>query len=183
MISNMRLGQKDASPEAEDRALFKTYGGPIEVEMVPHVSRPGKHLFLCRAFFESTREIVVVISGRRTEEVKPLENFLKQMESASHQQAVARCAPAPTTDQVRVPVQIKGSWDVRVHSDPDEEDIKIVQLIVARWAFTDPGGKLHQFGESPAFDQTTQRRGKSYILQSREIDAVPRAPRFGAPED
>lgn len=36
--------------------------------------------------------------------------------------------------------------------------------------------------EAPAFDSTTRRRTKAYILQSCEIDAVPRAPRLGTSE-
>jgi len=169
--------------EAEDRALFKTYGGPIEVDMVPLVSRPNKTLFLAKAFFEGTREIVVVISGRRAQEAKTLESYLKLFESSAQKTAAARGAPPPHPNAIKLPVQIKGSWEVKLQSQNGGEDVKVVQLIAARWAFTDNKGTLHQFGESPAFDSTTRRRKKSYILQSREIDAVPRASRFGIPEE
>lgn len=177
------IGDTGGTPEAEDRALFKTYGGPIEVEMVPLVSRPNKNLFLVKAYFEKTRDIVVVISGRRAQEAKTLEAYLKQVESAALQHAAARRVPAPDPNSIKLPVKIKGSWEVKLQSRVDGEEVKVVQLIAARWAFTDRSGTLHQFGESPAFDSTTRRRKKSYILQSREIDAVPRAPRFGAVEE
>lgn len=182
-MSNSDSNATSVSAEEEDRALFKTYGGPIEVEMVPRLSRPNRHLFLAKAFFEGTREIVVVISGRRAQETKTLETYLKKIESSALQRAVARRAPPPETDKIRLPLQIKGSWEIKLQSEPDSEDIKILQLIAARWAFTDSGGQLHQFGESPAFDSTTRRRNKSYILQSREIDALPRAPKFGGSEE
>ena len=53
------------SPEEEDRALFTTYGGPIEVEIVPAFQRPSPALFLAKGFFEKNTEIIVLFSGRR----------------------------------------------------------------------------------------------------------------------
>ena len=172
-------GNGTVTPEQEDRALFKTYGGPIEVEIVPSFQRPNRQLFLAKGFFQTDTEIIAVFSGRRAQETDALRRSLEALESVAAQRAVAqRCAP-PRTEQIRLPVQVKGSWQHRFFSDDDGEDVKIFQLIVGRWAFKDMHGQLRQFGEAPAFDLNTRRRNTSYILQRREIDAVPRNPKFG----
>ena len=38
---------------------------------------------------------------------------------------------------------------------------------------------MHQFGEAPAFDINARRGKRSYMLQEREIDAIPRSSRLG----
>ena len=174
-----RLGE---SPEQEDRDLFKTYGGPIEVEIVPGFHRSGRYLFLARAFFETDKEIVCVFSGRRALDTGPLARTLQAMESVAAQRAAAQRRPPPPKDAVRLSVQIKGAWQHQYYSDDDGEEVKIFQLVVARWGFTDLQGQAHQFGESPAFEVRAQRRVKSRILQHREIDAVPRQRAVGPAE-
>ncbi|MFK7765500.1 MAG: hypothetical protein AB8B62_19710 [Roseobacter sp.] len=173
------IGRSGVTPEAEDRALFKTYGGPIEVEMTPGFQRPNKFLFLAKAFFEKDTEIVAVFSGRRAAETKALSQALSALETAANQHAISKRAAPPKVDAIRLPVQIKGSWQYHVYSDDDGEDIRVFQLVVARWGFKDSRGQLHQFGEAPAFDTTARRRNTSYILQKREIDAVPRVTTHG----
>ncbi|MFK7744240.1 MAG: hypothetical protein AB8B47_04230 [Roseobacter sp.] len=182
-MQNSFLGIQGATPEQEDRGLFKTYGGPMEVEMVPHVTRPKKFLFLAKAYFETNTEILAVFSGRRATETTPLRRLLNAMENNARQHAVARRAPPPNLDLIRLPVQIKGSWQYEFYRNDDGEEIKVVQLIVARWAFSDATGKLHQFGEAPAYDLQTRQRNKSYILQTRDVDAIPRDSRLGAQKE
>ncbi len=168
------IGRPGATPEEEDRALFKTYGGPIEIDMTPGFQRPNKFLFLAKAYFEKDTEIVAVVSGRRAGETGLLVQTLSAMESAANQKAVARRAAPPKVDDIRLPVQIKGSWQYHVYSDANGDDVRVFQLVVARWGFKDIRGRLHQFGEAPAFDTSARRKNASYILQRREIDAVPR---------
>lgn len=178
-MENSSIGTLGATPEQEDRALFKTYGGPMEVEIVPHFQRPKKHLFLAKGFFDGNTEIIAVFSGRRALETKPLSQYLKALENATRQRAVAHRLPPPNLESIRLSVQIKGSWQYKFYRDADGEEFKVFELLVARWAFTDQQGTLHQFGEAPAFDVKTRKRNKSYILQSRDVDAVPRESRLG----
>lgn len=167
------------TPEEEDRALFTTYGGPIEVELVPAFQQPNPALFLVKAFFEKTTEIITVFSGRRVRETEHLRRTLAAMDSMAKQRAAAKRAPPPPTGHIRLPVQIKGSWQHRYMANDRGEDVKIIQLIAGRWTFNDLRGDAHQFGEAPAFDLNARRGAKSYILQRREIDAVPRSSRLG----
>ncbi len=177
------ISGENMTPEQEDRALFKTYGGPIEVEIVPAFQRPNPKLFLAKAFFEGGREIITVFSGRRAAETEALRRTLTAMESMATQRAAARRSAPPKTEEIRLPVQIKGSWQHRFFNDDDGEGVKIFQLIGARWTFADLRGQALQFGEAPAFDLKMRRRNKSYILQKREIDAVQYDPRLGNGQD
>jgi hypothetical protein len=182
-MADKTTGDAGKTPEQEDRELFSTYGGPITVEIVPAFQRPNRDLFLAKAFFEGDREIITVFSGRRAFETDHLRRTLEAMESVAGQRAAARRTAPPKTEAIRLPVQIKGSWQHRFFSNDDGDDVKIFQLIVGRWTFQDLQGDSHQFGEAPAFDVKARRRNKSYILQKREIDAVPRSPRLGAAGD
>ncbi|WP_298839130.1 hypothetical protein [uncultured Roseobacter sp.] len=176
------IGRLGESPEQEDLDLFRTYGGPIEVEIVPGFHRSGRYLFLARAFFESDKEIVTVFSGRRALDTGPLARTLQALESLAAQRAAAQRRPPPPKDAIRLPVQIKGAWQHQYYADDEGEEVKIFQLLVARWSFTDLQGQEHQFGESPAGAVRAQRRVKSRILQRREIDAVPRERASGPAE-
>ncbi|WP_300036333.1 hypothetical protein [uncultured Roseobacter sp.] len=168
------IGRLGETPEQEDRDLFRTYGGPIRVEIVPGFHRSGKYLFLARAFFQQDKEIVTLFSGRRALDTGPLAQTLQALESLAAQRAAAERRPAPPKDAIRLPVQIKGAWQHQYYADDDGEEVKIFQLVVARWGFTDLQGQSHQFGESPACDVKSSRRVKSRMLQPREIDALPR---------
>lgn len=182
-MDNNFIGRRGGTPEQEDRALFKTYGGPIEVEMVPSFQRPDKHLFMVKAFFQKEIEIIAIFSGRRALETDQLKRTLSSLESLAAQRAAARKMQPPPTDMIRLPVQIKGSWQQKFYSDDEGQDVKVYQLLVARWAFNDLLGQPHQFGEAPAYDIPTRKRAKSRILQRREIDAVQREWRPGTVED
>lgn len=163
------------SPEQEDRALFRTYGGPIEIELVPKTSRTTSGDFLVQAFFDHTREISVIFPGRRAREIGPLEAHLRWIDSRARRAAVAARRPSPNPELIRLPVKIKGAWRQQFWRDAEDNENGIYQLVAARWAFTDQTGTLVQFGEAPAYDMTTRQRPKSYILTRREIDAVPRS--------
>ncbi len=167
------------SPEEEDRALFTTYGGPIEVEMVPAFQQPKAALFLVKAYFEKTTEIITVFSGRRAREAEHLRRTLATMDSIAKQRAAAKRAEPPPAGLIRLPVLIKGSWQHRYVANEQGEDVKIIQLIAGRWTFKDLRGEMHQFGEGPAIDINARRGKRSYMLQEREIDAIPRSSRLG----
>lgn len=167
------------SPEEEDRALFTTYGGPIEVEIVPAFQRPSPALFLAKGFFEKNTEIIVLFSGRRAPHAEHLRRTLAAMESIAKQHAAAKRTPPPPVHAIRLQVQIKGSWQHRYVPNDQGEDVKIIQLVVGRWTFKDLRGEMHQFGEAPAFDINARRGKRSYMLQEREIDAIPRSSRLG----
>lgn len=167
--------------EEEDRALFTTYGGPIEVEMVPAFQQPNAALCLVKAYFEKNTEIIAVFSGRRVRQTEHLRRTLSALESLAGQRAAAQRSLPPRPEQIRLPVQVKGSWQHRLMTNDKGEDVKIIQLIVGRWTFKDLRGDMHQFGEAPAFDIDARRGKRSYILQEREIDAVRQSPRHGQP--
>lgn len=176
-------GRAGVTPEEEDRALFTTYGGPVEVEIVPAFQQPSRTLFLAKAFFEKNTEIIAVFSGRRALQTEHLRRTLAALESITSQRAAAKRMAPPGPEAIRLPVQIKGSWQHRYMANDQGENVKIIQLIVGRWAFKDLRGDAHQFGEAPAFDINARRGNKSYILQKREIDAVPQSSRMGQSTD
>lgn len=165
--------------EEEDRALFSTYGGPIEVEMVPAFQQPGPSLFLVKAFFEKNTEIITVFSGRRARQTEHLRRTLAAMDTLAKQRAAASHASQGAAEHLRLPVQIKGAWQHRYVPNDKGEDVKIIQLIVGRWSFKDLRGEAYQFGEGPVFDVNARRGKRSYMLQKREIDAIPRSSRLG----
>ncbi|WP_299673746.1 hypothetical protein [uncultured Roseobacter sp.] len=165
------------SPEQEDRGLFRTYGGPIEVELVPRLSRDAAGDVVIHAFFKGVREISVMFPGRRAREIGPLHQHLRWLDSRARRAAVAARRPSPSPDLVRLSVQVKGAWRQQSRRDDDDIENGIYQLVAARWAFTDQTGTLVQFGEAPAYDMTARQRPKSYILTTREIDAVQRSRR------
>jgi hypothetical protein len=161
------------TPEQEDRDLFKTYGGPIAVDLVPQVFRGGQGDVLIRGFFNGSVHIDVVFSGRRAADVGPLMGQLKAVDSHARLSAAAAKRPEPQIDHIRLPVQIKGSWRHSFVTDKEGQDTRSYQLIAARWAFADASGQLAQYGEAPACAPQTKERRKSYILNAREFDAVP----------
>ncbi|MBW4709295.1 hypothetical protein KX928_16000 [Roseobacter sp. YSTF-M11] len=167
----------DITAEQEDRALFKTYGGPIAIELVPRMNRVRADTLLIRGFFDNNTEITAVFSGRRARETGPLEAQLQWLDNQARHAAVAARRPVPAADMIRLQVQIKGCWRHDFRRDDEGNETRSYQLVVARWAFTNPRGELQQFGEPPSFDTRTRKRPKSYILGMREIDAVPQASR------
>ncbi|WP_300017985.1 hypothetical protein [uncultured Roseobacter sp.] len=174
-MSFSRRHAPEPSPEQEDRELFKTYGGPIEVELLPQVSRTAAQDVLIRAFFKKTTEISVVFSGRRALDTGPLSAHLKWLDNRARHAAATVQRPHPGPDYVRLPVKIKGAWRQQFWRDSDGNETGTYQLVAARWAFTDKNGQLLQFGEPPAYDVKSRARPKSYILHQRDIDAVPRS--------
>ncbi len=160
------------TPEQEDRVLFKTYGGPIAVDLIPQAQRNARGDMVIRGFFNSKFEIEVVFSGRRTAEVGPLIAQLKTVDRHMRQAALSAGRPEPHVDQIRLPVQIKGSWRHHFNPDAEGQEAREYQLVVARWAYADKSGNLAQFGEAPACAPQAKTRRKSYILNAREFDAV-----------
>lgn len=165
------------SPAEEDRNLFKTYGGPIAVDLTPQIHRNPNGDVLVRGFFKQSVEIVVVFSGRRVAEVGALQAQLKAVDSQLRRAAVAAQRPEPMINRIRMPVQIKGSWRHSYTQDADGKETREYQLIAARWAFADSNGQLAQFGVAPVASPTASLRKKSYILNMREFDAVPQTNR------
>ena len=159
--------------QEEDRALFKTYGGPIAVSLVPQVHRTLTGDVLVRGYFDATTEIFLLIAGRRAREAKALEARLKGLHEGANGAAVRAGKPLPSVNQIRLPLQVKGTWRQKFWREEDGSDVRTHQLVAARWAYKDRTGALVQFGMAPAVVRTPQRRAKSYILQTREIDAVP----------
>lgn len=170
------------TPEQEDRALFKTYGGPIAVELVPQVNHTSASDFLVRGFFNSDTEISVLFPGRRAKDARALESHLRWLDNRVRHAAAKAQSSVPPIDRIRMSVQIKGSWRQNFWRNADGEETGVYQLVAARWAYTDRAGELAQFGEAPAFDTTTRARPKSHILGMREIDAVPQMVREASPE-
>lgn len=171
-MTDLQHKTNTASPEQEDRALFKTYGGPIAVDLIPQVFRGSAGDVLIRGIFNSDVEIDVVFPGRRAGETGPLMAQLKAVDSQMRLAAAGANRPAPPIDSIRIPVQIKGSWRHEFRQDADGKDIRSYQLVAARWAFADKTGELVQFGEAPAVMPQAKTRQKSYILNAREFDAV-----------
>ncbi|MCV3271772.1 hypothetical protein [Roseobacter sinensis] len=174
-MAQTQASGRGQSPEQEDRALFRTYGGPIEVELVPRLSRTADGDVIISGFFKRSTEISVLFPGRRAREIGPLDAHLRWIDSQARRAAVAARRPSPNPDLIRLPVKIKGAWRQRFWRDADDNETGIYQLVAARWAFTDQTGTLVQFGEAPAYDVSARQRPKSYILTAREIDAVPRS--------
>ncbi|MEP2640354.1 hypothetical protein [Roseobacter sp.] len=179
-MTDIPLSRVDKSPEREDRDLFRTYGGPIEVALVPRMHHTDTGDFVARGFFGDDCEITVLFPGRRASEIGPLEAYLRWLDGRARRAAVAAQRPSPNPDLIRLALQIKGAWRVvpAEHSDTPEAH----QLIAARWAFKDQSGALVQFGEAPAYDMLHRKRPKSYILSIRETDpsAGPKDDKGGA---
>ena len=174
-MTEFRRQAPDISPEQEDRSLFKTYGGPIEVELLPQMRRVAAQGLVVRAFFNKTTEISVLFPGRRAAQTAPLETRLRELDNRARCAAAAAHGPSPGPDLIRLPVQIKGAWRQQFWRDDEGNETGTYQLVAARWAFPDKSGELLQFGESPAFDTTARSRPKSYTLNRRDIDALPRS--------
>lgn len=168
---------EEMSPEQEDRSLFKTYGGPIEVDLVPRTTRTSAGDYLVRAYFRKATEITVLFPGRRAREIGPLDTHLRWLDSRARRAAVAAQRPSPNPDLIRLAVQIKGAWRQQFWRDEEGNETGTYQLVAARWAFNNQMGELCQFGEAPAFDVKARARPRSYILSAREIDALPRSMR------
>ncbi|QJF52659.1 hypothetical protein [Roseobacter ponti] len=166
------IAADDISPELEDRGLFRTYGGPVAVELIPQLNRLSATNLIVRGFFEKETEIAVVFAGRRARETGPLEAHLRWVDGRVRQAAVASKRPVPPVEFMRLPVQIKGSWRKQFFQDDEGNETRTYQLVAGRWAFSGQDGKLQQFGAPPACDISTRNRPKSYILRPREIDAV-----------
>jgi hypothetical protein len=171
-MTNRQSSTNALSPEQEDRKLFKTYGGPIAVDMIPHVFRGSAGDVLIRGFFNKDVEIDVVFPGRRAAETGPLLAQLKAVDSQMRMKAAGAGRPAPPVTSIRMPVQIKGSWRHEFRQDAEGKDIRSYQLVAARWAYADKSGQLAQFGDAPAVLPQARTRKKSYILNAREFDAV-----------
>ena len=152
--------------------LFKTYGGPIAVDLIPQVLRGSQGDVLVRGFFNTSVAIDVVFAGRRARMVMPMLTQLKAVDKQLRQTASAAGHPDPKIDSIRFPVQIKGSWRHNVAQDRQGDPTRSYQLVAARWAYAGSDGELVQFGEAPAVMPEAKARKKSYILNAREFDAV-----------
>lgn len=76
-------------------------------------------------------EVEVVF--KKNEAIRPLLARLTQLLRAARAKSVATGTPHPNVSDLRIPLNVQGTWRVRLQFDEDDMPVRYYQLLAARW--------------------------------------------------
>lgn len=135
-------------PMVEDLGLFKTPLTDVTAQVTAQRARNGRGDILLTGYMKRDARIEVLFAGRRRDLAKPLIALITRHWMAERG-SLTLDAEQRIAENVRVPVDISGSWRTRFERDRTGWQHKIHQLIVAHWQARLPDGRLLGHGEAP----------------------------------
>lgn len=139
-MTNRRRPAWQITPLIEDGGLFKREVRDVAVELVPVFWRNNRNDLLVTGLVPPGTEIEVVFAGRRTREAVSLVDRMKHLRRQGLRCADSGHEALNAVRQLRLAVQIRGTWRLRFERDDSGWEAKKYQLIAAQWAFHDLDG-------------------------------------------
>lgn len=155
-MTNRRRPASQITPQIEDAGLFKREVRDVPVELVPVFSRNNRRDLVVKGIVRPGTEIEVVFAGRRLREAAALVERMKKLRAQGVRAAMTGHDAMLRIQQLRLPVQVRGTWRLRFEPDTSGWEVKSYQLLAAQWAFTDLDGSTVVCGWPP--EQPQDRR-------------------------
>ncbi|WP_264211114.1 hypothetical protein [Leisingera thetidis] len=149
-MNNRRRPAVQTTPLIEDAGLFKREVRDVPVELVPVFSRNSRGDLVVKGIVRPEAEIEVLFAGRRTREAAGLVARMKKLRAQGVRAAMNGHDAMTQIRQLRLPVQVRGTWRFSFRPDASGWEIKSYQLIAAQWAFHDEDGVTVLCGWPPA---------------------------------
>ncbi len=180
-MTNRRRPAWQITPLIEDGGLFKREVRDVAVELVPVFWRNNRNDLLVTGLVPPGTEIEVVFAGRRTREAVSLVDRMKHLRRQGLRCADSGHEALNAVRQLRLAVQIRGTWRLRFERDDSGWEAKKYQLIAAQWAFHDLDGFRVVAGCPPAEPEPAQRLQERARAERARLAA--RRSRAAAPRD
>lgn len=160
------------TPLVEDAGLFKREVRDVPVELVPVFSRNNRGDLVVKGLVSPGAEIEVIFAGRRLREAASLVERMRKLRAQGARAALNGHQAMMQIRQLRLPVQVRGTWRFRFQPDASGWEVKSYQLIAAQWAFTDLEGYKVLAGWPPA---EPENRVQDRAREARARNAAVRA--------
>lgn len=148
-MTNRRRPVSQITPLIEDTGLFKREVRDVPVELVPVFSRNNRGDLLVKGIVKPDTEIEVLFAGRRIREASGLVERMRKLRAQGVRAAMNGHEAMIRIRQLRLPVQVRGTWRLRFEPDAAGWEVKSYQLLAAQWAFTDLDGHTVLCGYPP----------------------------------
>lgn len=139
-MTNRRRPASTVTPLIEDGGLFKREVRDVAVELIPVFSLNNRRDLVVEGVVRPGTEIEVVFAGRRAPHAASLVERMKVMRSIGVQQSANGHDAMTRLKQLRLSIQVRGTWRLRFEPDDSGWEIKKYQLLAAQWAFQDIEG-------------------------------------------
>jgi len=156
------------TPLTEDAGLFKREVRDVPVELVPVFNRNSRGDLLVTGIVNPGAEVEVVFAGRRLREAASLVERMKKLRAQAARVALNGHEAMMQIRQLRLPVQVRGTWRLRFQPDASGWEVKSYQLLAAQWAFTDLEGYTVLCGWPPVEpeDRVQERAREARVRQA-----------------
>ncbi|OED50368.1 hypothetical protein AB838_02365 [Rhodobacteraceae bacterium (ex Bugula neritina AB1)] len=173
-MTNHRRPAAQITPTIEDAGLFKREVRDVAVALVPVFSRNTRGDLVVKGIVPPDAEIEVVFAGRRMRDVGNLVMRMKRLRAAGVRAAMTGHQAMNSIRQLRLPVNIRGTWRFRFQPDPSGWEVKSYQLIAAQWVFADQDGVTMRAGwppveqENPAQERARAARSRNAAIRAMQ---------------
>ncbi|NSY38946.1 hypothetical protein [Leisingera sp. ANG59] len=172
-MTNRRRPPVQVTPLIEDAGLFKREVRDVPVDLVPVFSRNNRGDLVVKGIVRPAAEIEVIFAGRRLREAASLVERMRKLRMQGARAALNGHEAMNQISQLRLPVQVRGTWRFRFQPDPSGWEVKNYQLIAAQWAFADEEGVTVLAGWPPAKQENrVQERGRAVRARNAALRAV-----------
>ncbi|GGB14971.1 hypothetical protein [Allosediminivita pacifica] len=155
-MQNRRRETTAMTRRVEDAGLFRMPSSSMVVVMTPRFRRNRRGDCIIEGFVVDGRNelvaVEVLFAGRRSRHVQPLLNRLARLSEDVAAEAAKAGRRTPSPEDIRMPIQAKGSWRNRFTEDADGLQEKFLQFAVAQWSIIDPPNPPRLFGERPVHE-------------------------------
>ncbi|KUP93329.1 hypothetical protein [Tritonibacter horizontis] len=144
-----RRASDNITPEQEDAGLFK--GGLISVQLalVPVFAVTSRGDCSVRAFNAEGNAVMVLFAGRRRAHFQPVYSQLRYMYLQAEHFDAARGREMRNINSIQLSVQCEGTWRAVIETEEDGTEQRVMNFLLARWAFKGHDGSTLSFGTAP----------------------------------
>ncbi|AHC99729.1 hypothetical protein [Leisingera methylohalidivorans] len=176
-MTNRRRKATQVTPQIEDAGLFKSEVRNVPVQLVPVVTGNNRGDLVVKGIVSPGSEIEVVFAGRRKREAAGLIEQMKKLRAQGVRSAMNGDEAMSYPRNLRLPVQVRGTWRLRFERDASGWEVKSYQLLAAQWAFAGAEGDTVLSGWPPAGPENRlQDRSGAARSQLAAAKAAPTAP-------
>ncbi|WP_323778541.1 hypothetical protein [Leisingera sp.] len=136
-MKNRRKPASQITPLIEDGGLFKREVRDVAVELVPVFSMNNRGDLVVKGIVSPGTEIEVVFAGRRKRQAAGLVEQMKRLRVQGVRTAMNGHEAISCPRNLRLPVQVRGTWRLRFDRDASGWEVKSYQLLAAQWVFAD----------------------------------------------
>lgn len=172
-MTDRRRPSAQITPLMEDAGLYKREVRDVGVALVPVFSRNSRGDLVVKGIVHPETEIEVVFAGRRIRDAGNLVMRMKRLRAAGVRAAMTGHQAMNSIRQLRLPVNIRGTWRFRFQPDPSGWEVKSYQLVAAQWAFADEDGVTVLAGWPPVKQENrVQERARAERARNAAVRAM-----------